>query len=248
MSSDILQPYNEDGSKKDLEELMVGKRIAVVGNALSLFDKSYGEEIDTHDIVIRFNKAAPLYHTHDVSKTHGSKTHVWAFWTVGAFIKTTLNEINSENIKNIFYNSPDILKIQMTKSNHYVYSKKYITYTYSDLRFDLHKKSVKRYEKYLGLNKAKPRSRFDKKPKSIVDDKMQCSAGLIMLNWLLETKSKEVNVYGFDFKRTPTFSELENFNRDMKNRIDVRCNHNFELEEAFFKDIILKDKRFNLRS
>lgn len=247
MSTERLQPYNKDGSKKDFEELVKGKRIAVVGNALSLFDRSYGEEIDSHDIVIRFNKAAPLYYANDVSITHGSKTHIWAFWTVGAFIKTTLNEANSENISNIFYNSPDILKIQMTKSNHYVYTKKYIKYTYSTLRFDLLKKNVKRYEKYLGTNNTKPKNRFDRRPVNTENKKMQCSAGLIMLNWLLESNPKEVNIYGMDFKRTPTFSEVENFNRDMRNRIDQRCNHNFELEEIYAKEIILKKTNFTLK-
>lgn len=32
------------------------KRIAIVGNAASLFDSTYGHEIDNHDFVIRFNK------------------------------------------------------------------------------------------------------------------------------------------------------------------------------------------------
>lgn len=33
-----------------------GKRIAIVGNAASLFDTTFGHEIDNHDFVIRFNK------------------------------------------------------------------------------------------------------------------------------------------------------------------------------------------------
>ena len=33
-----------------------GKRVAIVGNAKSLFDKRYGKEIDNHDFIIRFNK------------------------------------------------------------------------------------------------------------------------------------------------------------------------------------------------
>jgi len=40
----------------DFADLLLGKRIAIVGNAKSLFDKNYGAEIDGHDVVIRFNK------------------------------------------------------------------------------------------------------------------------------------------------------------------------------------------------
>lgn len=40
----------------DFADLLLGKRIAIVGNAKSLFDKNYGAEIDDHDVVIRFNK------------------------------------------------------------------------------------------------------------------------------------------------------------------------------------------------
>lgn len=32
-----------------------GKRVAIVGNALSLGDKTYGADIDAHDLVVRFN-------------------------------------------------------------------------------------------------------------------------------------------------------------------------------------------------
>ena len=44
---------------KGLPELLnyiKGKRVAIVGNAQSQFEKTYGEEIDNADIVIRFNK------------------------------------------------------------------------------------------------------------------------------------------------------------------------------------------------
>ena len=42
-----------------LKDRCVGKRIAIVGNASSLLEKNQGEEIDGHDIVIRFNKGFP---------------------------------------------------------------------------------------------------------------------------------------------------------------------------------------------
>ena len=39
-----------------IEPEINGKRIAIVGNAKSIFDKKNGDDIDNHDFVIRFNK------------------------------------------------------------------------------------------------------------------------------------------------------------------------------------------------
>jgi hypothetical protein len=41
---------------KDIWQEVTGKSVAIVGNAQSIFDKQNGVEIDSHDIVIRFNK------------------------------------------------------------------------------------------------------------------------------------------------------------------------------------------------
>lgn len=40
----------------DMKDDIKGKSVAIVGNAKSIFDKKYGNEIDKHDFVIRFNK------------------------------------------------------------------------------------------------------------------------------------------------------------------------------------------------
>lgn len=45
------------------------KRIAVVGNALSLFDKEYGSLIDSYDVVCRFNRGITV----DSQLTHGNR-------------------------------------------------------------------------------------------------------------------------------------------------------------------------------
>ena len=41
---------------KKIRHYLKGKRIALVGNAQSLFDASYGEIIEQHDVVCRINK------------------------------------------------------------------------------------------------------------------------------------------------------------------------------------------------
>lgn len=65
--SDMIKYENLSKIKSYLE----GKSVAIVGNAQSLFDESYGHEIDNHDIVIRF--------THGYisnTKAQGTKTNI----------------------------------------------------------------------------------------------------------------------------------------------------------------------------
>ena len=51
-------PY---GRLKRVCDYINGKSVAIVGNARTIFDGSYGSEIDSHDIVIRFNKGFIYY-------------------------------------------------------------------------------------------------------------------------------------------------------------------------------------------
>lgn len=57
------------------------KTVAVVGNAQSQLEKNQGLEIDSHDLVIRMNRAAGLTDGMDVSRSHGVRTDVWSLWT-----------------------------------------------------------------------------------------------------------------------------------------------------------------------
>jgi hypothetical protein len=63
------------------------KSVALVGNAMSLFDLPYGNEIDSHDVVVRLNKAAMLINRFDAEKSHGKRTDVWIFWSVNEYKK-----------------------------------------------------------------------------------------------------------------------------------------------------------------
>jgi hypothetical protein len=63
------------------------KTVALVGNAQSLFELEYGTEIDTHNVIVRLNKAAMLQQKFDVEKSHGIKTHVWMFWRTAEYQK-----------------------------------------------------------------------------------------------------------------------------------------------------------------
>ena len=74
------------------------KSVALVGNAMSLFDMNYGKEIDTHDVVVRLNKAAMLMNRFDAEASHGKRTDVWIFWSVREYYRQ-------------FEKHPDVLKI-----------------------------------------------------------------------------------------------------------------------------------------
>jgi hypothetical protein len=51
----LVKASKHSGTEK-LARLVDGKRVALVGNAQSLFGKNLGPEIDTHDVVIRLNR------------------------------------------------------------------------------------------------------------------------------------------------------------------------------------------------
>lgn len=70
-----------------MKEWFENKTVAIVGNAMSLFDSKYGNDIDNHDVVVRLNKAAMLINKFDVEISHGKKTAVWMFWNVIEYYK-----------------------------------------------------------------------------------------------------------------------------------------------------------------
>lgn len=51
-------PY---GKLKEVLKYIQGKNVAIVGNGRTIFDGRFGPEIDSHDIVIRFNKGFTYY-------------------------------------------------------------------------------------------------------------------------------------------------------------------------------------------
>ena len=70
----VYDTLKKNHDKDIFKKILLGKSIAVVGNAPSEIGKSKGAEIDSHDIVIRFNN----YKTKGFEKDYGSKTDIWA--------------------------------------------------------------------------------------------------------------------------------------------------------------------------
>jgi hypothetical protein len=77
-----------------VKEWFQNKSVALIGNASSLFDLNYGAEIDSHDVVVRLNKAAILLNNFEAYKSHGSKTNVWIFWSTFEYYRHFGNHKN----------------------------------------------------------------------------------------------------------------------------------------------------------
>lgn len=72
-SNYVYKAFLENRQNNILKEMLENKRIAVVGNGPSEIGKNQGSEIDSHDIVIRFNN----YRTEGFEADYGSKTDIW---------------------------------------------------------------------------------------------------------------------------------------------------------------------------
>lgn len=73
------RPVQDMNKEILLSNIVEHKNIAIVGNALSLFNKNYGPEIDSCNIVCRINAGGLIIDT----KQQGSKTDIWAYNTFG---------------------------------------------------------------------------------------------------------------------------------------------------------------------
>lgn len=73
LSASIYQELEKNRQNKELEKMLKGKSIAIVGNGPSEIGKCKGIEIDKHDIVIRFNN----FETNNFEKDYGTRTDIW---------------------------------------------------------------------------------------------------------------------------------------------------------------------------
>lgn len=226
--------------KDKLLDIVKNRSVAVVGNADSLFSKKYGSEIDSHDIVIRFNKPAIFYDKFldKIEVTHGKKIDLWGFVSRKSFNDAVINKEKLDDVfLENFHNNDKIQKIYM-RGNPYIEGDIVYPY-YGKLISDIDRNMIN----YNKENTLKLSRRFRNSRKFF----QQPTTGLMTLHWLSLCDVLQIDIYGFDFKKTPTFSEHHRFNQDVKHRMDIRCNHNFEIEEEYvLKTLIPNNKNIRL--
>jgi hypothetical protein len=166
------------------------KRVAIIGNSLSLFNRKYGKEIDNNDFIVRLNRASMLYDNFNSIDTHGSRTDMWCMWRY--------KEYENVDIKEPKY------KFQMA-----------FWIPDSNIQTIQNDEIVKKFNPKLP------------------------STGLMTLEWFSKLNTKEINVYGFDWKETPSWAyEI------------VPCDeeqHNFKKEKEYCINKYLSSGLFNFR-
>lgn len=159
---------------EEIGEHIRGKNIAIVGNAKSIFDKSNGKEIDSHDFVIRFNRGFIIK-----EESQGKKTNLLLLACV-----LTPEELKSYNAEFI-----------CNRSKHYPNPVKYTI------------RSEQRAFMKLRLGS-------------------QPSTGFMAVQICLNYGAKSIDLYGFDFEKTPTFYNPEGY----------KTQHNYANEEGIMRE------------
>ena len=126
-ASFVFKKLDENRKNKLFEKLIEGKTIAVVGNGPSEIGKGKGKEIDSHDIVIRFNN----YRVEGFEQDYGSRTDVW----IKCSSDDIKHEIKDDNIELIVY-EPDYMHHMVIDGYLDVLNSKDISVDYFD--FDDH--------------------------------------------------------------------------------------------------------------
>lgn len=186
-----------------MNELFNNKTIAVIGNAKSLFDKSYGKEIDSHDIVIRINKGIEVCTREKDFLTHGSKTDLWCFNLYNKRIESFDDEM-----------------------------KKILLQTYKRMQMNVSPVS-KNYDFSISYEVLKEiQNIFEYREHKHV------TTGLRVLHCISKYNFRSVDVYGFDWKETPTFYNLREDNRQ----------HDYIKEKDYCFKHYFNNGKFNLKN
>jgi len=92
----VCECLNRNSTESIFEKLVQGKSVAIVGNGPSEINRGRGAEIDSHDIVIRFNN----YATAGFERDYGSKTDIWVRGSGGDDI---IDRVNVDEYKLIMW-------------------------------------------------------------------------------------------------------------------------------------------------
>ena len=158
---EMLTLKNFDSLDK-LKLFLKDKTVAIVGNSSSILGTKKGQEIDSHDIVIRFNKGFPFKDPLAI----GTKTDL-------LFLACTLT---SQELA--MFGAKYIIRRSKLCKNICNFNIEQID----------RKELVQKRNKFIPLGK-----------------KSQPSTGFIAINFALSTQCKNIDLYGFDFFKSPTY-------------------------------------------
>ena len=177
-----------------MKEWFENKSVAIVGNSMSLFECRYGTEIDSHDVVVRLNKAAMLNERCDAGQSHGTKTDVWIFWNVIEY-------------KQLFSKYPNVKKMHAGHQSRHNHAINMVDFIYPmNPNYENLKKKAGRHN--------------------------NPTTGLIALDWITHCKPSLLSIYGFDWKKTPTFTDPER-------KREKFCPHDYTTEEQYVRTEVL---------
>jgi len=165
-----------------IKQHIEGKSVAIIGNARSLFDKEYGEAIDGHDFVIRFNKGF-------ITKPESQGTKTSFLILACPMEKEQIDSFNAEFVANRSASSSYGNKVPYTLGN--------------QERNDM--------KNYIGA---------------------QPSTGFMAIDISLAFGAKSIDLYGFDWEKTPTFYNPDGY----------KTLHNYQKEQ----EILLEYERLGL--
>jgi len=197
-----------------LQRIFKGKKVALVGNAESLLFQHKGSDIDNHDVVCRINLGPNLCGT----KSHGNKTDV-LFFSMPEWA-TADNKLNSTVIK--IHTGHCFNPSFMTDEEQQNFSPLIKThYFFPKEKFDFLKRQI-----------------------GYTRHKTWPSTGATAFYMCVEANPKELNLYGFDFKKSFTFYHNDKTG-DPRTSRDKKRKHNWELEKDWTMRLI--NQKTNLR-
>lgn len=88
-----------------MKDWFEGKTVAVVGNAASLIEKNYGNEIDQAQVVVRINRGG--YRFPEFKRRMGTKLHVWCMQN----IRRNRSFFEKPHTKNVFKMRMDTIEV-----------------------------------------------------------------------------------------------------------------------------------------
>lgn len=157
-----------------------GKRVIIVGNAVSLLNKPYGEFIDSFDVVVRLGKGYP---SPELKEHLGTKTDVWV-----------LSILRANHYKDFKGTPYQILNISQVS----IYDRERTTTTISKYFYD---DDFEIYKDYFLMGNATQTRALIKRAYGDVNINERASQGALTLAYFTNIiKSyKELHVIGFDF-------------------------------------------------